>query len=125
MPGEDFLDDRVAAVNAVVRRPDAAPTTGDILVDGVHADLPLEPASRRRDPLPDDRRRPVEGERHRPGRLRSTDDHCRTRLGLLPHRLEVADPTGHLADDVVCLPMLDQPGAAGSARPMIRTQSSV
>ena len=41
----------------------------------------------------------------------SPDDQCRTRLGALPHGLEVADPTGHLADDVVRLPVLDQPGA--------------
>ena len=51
MPGEDLLDDRIAAVNAVVRRPDPAPPTSDVLVEGIDADLPLEAASRGGDPL--------------------------------------------------------------------------
>ena len=42
----------IAAVNAVVRRPDAAPPTGEVLVHGLHTHLPLESALTTRFQMP-------------------------------------------------------------------------
>ena len=107
MPGDDLLDDGVAAVNAVIclptpRRP---PATSSLT-----ASTPICHWRRRAGDVTTPKT--IAGG---PSKVNdAVQAACaprrsiRTRLGFLPHALEVANPAGHLADDVIHLPVLDQ-----------------